>query len=133
MYEYEYVYSVCAVPQADIWSLGITAIELAKGEPPHSDLHPMKVLFLIPRNPPPRLTGDEFSDSFKDFIDSCLKKDPENVRSFRLCLSSRLASPRGHVELLKATYWRTYCTLFLDTSFTFLTVDLLVLRSLSTR
>uniref|UniRef100_A0AAX7V7T9 non-specific serine/threonine protein kinase n=1 Tax=Astatotilapia calliptera TaxID=8154 RepID=A0AAX7V7T9_ASTCA len=64
--------------RCDVWSLGITAIELGDGDPPLSDLHPMRALFKIPRNPPPTLHQPElWSDEFNDFICKCLIKDFE--------------------------------------------------------
>ncbi|WWC67143.1 uncharacterized protein I206_101050 [Kwoniella pini CBS 10737] len=64
--------------RADIWSLGITAIELAKGEPPLSEYHPMRVLFLIPKAKAPRLEEEGWSANFKAFIESCLQKEPKD-------------------------------------------------------
>eukprot|EP00598_Pedospumella_elongata_P013936 CAMPEP_0185012262 /NCGR_PEP_ID=MMETSP1098-20130426/98211_1 /TAXON_ID=89044 /ORGANISM="Spumella elongata, Strain CCAP 955/1" /LENGTH=699 /DNA_ID=CAMNT_0027541317 /DNA_START=430 /DNA_END=2529 /DNA_ORIENTATION=- len=61
---------------ADVWSAGITAIELCKGAPPYANrIHPFQAILLIPKNPPPVLDG-AFSDQFKDFVASCLVKDP---------------------------------------------------------
>nr|XP_061783978.1 misshapen-like kinase 1 isoform X3 [Nerophis lumbriciformis] len=61
--------------RSDLWSLGITALEMAEGAPPLCDMHPMRALFLIPRNPPPRLKSKKWSKRFLSFIDSCLVKN----------------------------------------------------------
>lgn len=61
--------------RSDLWSLGITAIEMADGKPPLCDMHPMRALFLIPRNPPPKLKTRKWSKKFVDFIGVCLIKD----------------------------------------------------------
>ena len=95
--------------KADVWSLGITAIELAKGEPPNSDLHPMRVLFLIPKNNPPQLTGN-FSKQFKEFVEACLNKDPENVSITRNIKAEETNVPHlqrpSAKELMRHTFIR---------------------------
>jgi len=65
--------------KVDIWSLGITCLELALGKPPMANLHPMRVLFLIPQQQPPRLEGDQFSPLFKQFVETCLQREPKDV------------------------------------------------------
>ncbi|KAH1165709.1 nik-related protein kinase [Mauremys mutica] len=61
--------------RSDLWSLGITAIEMAEGAPPLCDMHPMRALFLIPRNPPPKLKSRKWSKKFLNFVESCLVKN----------------------------------------------------------
>ncbi|XP_075537112.1 serine/threonine-protein kinase mig-15-like isoform X10 [Dermacentor variabilis] len=61
--------------RSDLWSLGITALEMAESQPPLCDMHPMRALFLIPRNPPPRLKSRKWAKKFHSFIETVLVKD----------------------------------------------------------
>ncbi|XP_062698480.1 myosin-IIIb-like isoform X3 [Aedes albopictus] len=89
--------------RCDVWSIGITAIELAEGDPPLCELHPMRALFQIPRNPPPRLNHPEnYSAMLSDFISECLVKDLEQ-RPFskELITHPLLKSVGPHVDQVR--------------------------------
>lgn len=98
-------------PSADIWSLGITAIELAEGRPPLSAVHPMRAIFLIPSRQPPRLpcvtdppataaatattdsSGRTYSAEFCDFVAQCCQKDPDARPTAAALLSHPFITP----------------------------------------
>lgn len=65
--------------KADIWSLGITLIEMAQIEPPHHELNPMRVLLKIAKSDPPTLScPSKWSLEFRDFLKKALDKNPES-------------------------------------------------------
>ena len=64
--------------KADVWSLGITTIELAEGQAPYSNLHPLRAIFLIPSKPPPTFNEPErWSANLVAFVSACLQKEPD--------------------------------------------------------
>ncbi|XP_067928403.1 serine/threonine-protein kinase TAO1-like isoform X2 [Watersipora subatra] len=63
---------------SDVWSLGITCIEMAEGKPPLFNMNAMAALYHIPQNDAPSLSDTHWSTDFRGFVDTCLIKDPEN-------------------------------------------------------
>ncbi|XP_020778580.1 serine/threonine-protein kinase TAO1-like isoform X2 [Boleophthalmus pectinirostris] len=64
--------------KVDVWSLGITCIELAERKPPLFNMNAMSALYHIAQNESPTLQSSEWSDYFRNFIDSCLQKIPQD-------------------------------------------------------
>ncbi|XP_043846142.1 serine/threonine-protein kinase 10 [Dromiciops gliroides] len=91
--------------KADIWSLGITLIEMAQIEPPHHELNPMRVLLKIAKSEPPTLlTPSKWSLDFRDFLKTALDKNPETRPSAAQLLEhpfvSKITSNKALRELV---------------------------------
>ncbi|CAD8195459.1 unnamed protein product [Paramecium pentaurelia] len=82
--------------KTDIWSLGITAIEMAEGEPPYAHIHPIRAMFAIKNNPPNSLTDQsKWSREFNQFVKRCLILDPKERPSTK--------------DLLQDPFFQKYC------------------------
>jgi len=86
---------------ADIWSLGITALEMAEGKPPYGDIHPMRAIFMIPTKPPPTFKDcDRWSPQFIDFVSRCLVKTPDKRATASQLLHSDFIVSAGNSIIL---------------------------------
>ncbi|KAM6165632.1 serine/threonine-protein kinase TAO3 [Erethizon dorsatum] len=93
--------------KVDIWSLGITCIELAERKPPLFNMNAMSALYHIAQNDSPTLQSNEWTDSFRRFVDYCLQKIPQerptSVELLRHDFVRRERPPRVLIDLIQRT------------------------------
>ncbi|KAI6076367.1 serine/threonine-protein kinase TAO3 isoform X1 [Aythya fuligula] len=93
--------------KVDVWSLGITCIELAERKPPLFNMNAMSALYHIAQNDSPTLQSNEWSDSFRGFVDYCLQKIPQERPSstdlLRHDFVRRDRPPRVLIDLIQRT------------------------------
>jgi len=88
--------------KVDIWSIGITCIELAERKPPLFNMNAMSALYHIAQNDPPQLSSNEWSSDFKDFVAKCLAKQPgDRPSADNLLKEPFLSRPRAKNTLLE--------------------------------
>ncbi|XP_781787.3 serine/threonine-protein kinase 4 isoform X3 [Strongylocentrotus purpuratus] len=96
--------------KADIWSLGITALEMAEGKPPYAEIHPMRAIFMIPTKPPPTFRDPEkWSQDFIDFTSKCLIKSPEDRATATDLLQHPFVRDAKPVSILNAIINEANC------------------------
>lgn len=93
--------------KVDVWSLGITCIELAERKPPYFNMNAMSALYHIAQNDTPSLSSSDWSDVFKHFVESCLQKNPSDRPAASKLLSHQLVtrsrSPHVLIDLIQRT------------------------------
>lgn len=87
--------------RADIWSLGITIMELATGHPPLSEYHPMRAMFLIPKATPPRLDTSKHNPGLVRFLDRCLVLKPHDRATAHQLQADPWIKGSGSTELVR--------------------------------
>lgn len=93
--------------KVDVWSLGITCIELAERKPPLFNMNAMSALYHIAQNDSPKLQSNEWTDSFRGFVDYCLQKIPQERPSSAELLRHEFVRcerpPRVLIDLIQRT------------------------------
>ncbi len=87
--------------KADVWSLGITCLEMLNGKPPLQDIPPLKVIRIIPKNPAPQIPAGIYSKNLTDFVNACLTKDPNARPGLKELLQMPFIANAGPLSVLE--------------------------------